>query len=195
MHQAGQIRRPMFRKARLRSEDRLNGVREACMRSRTGLAAAILVLGGGVGLALLFKNERPAAVETVQPLETVRRRGDDGPRFLMEVRSTPPEWPQASEPSPSLPGKVEPIAALTGLPLFEARHDSPPQIASQYPPSEEPVPPWIVHRVVDGDTLASLARRYLKDEARQQEIYDANHDTLSDPELLPIGLQLKIPSK
>lgn len=162
------------------------------MRSRTGLAAAILVLAGGVGAALMFRHDSPASNETVEPLESVRRR-DDGPRFLMEVRSTPQEWPQRSEPQPS--DKVEPLVALSGVSLFESQDDFPPRISQQYPASEEQLSPWIEHRVIDGDTLASLAQRYLKDAARQQEIYDANRDVLTNPDLLPIGQPLKIPSR
>ena len=49
------------------------------------------------------------------------------------------------------------------------------------------------HRVIDGDTLPSLAQRYLGSPTRAREIFDANRDVLSDPELLPIGAELKIP--
>ena len=49
------------------------------------------------------------------------------------------------------------------------------------------------HEIVDGDTLAELARRYLGSSDRWIEIYQANRQTLSDPELLPIGLELVIP--
>ena len=49
------------------------------------------------------------------------------------------------------------------------------------------------HRIVDGDTLATLAQRYLGSSARAQEIFDANRNVLSDPKLLPIGAELKIP--
>ena len=51
------------------------------------------------------------------------------------------------------------------------------------------------HRVVDGDTLPALAERYLGSAARAEEIYQANRDVLSDPELLPIGAELKLPPR
>lgn len=49
------------------------------------------------------------------------------------------------------------------------------------------------HRVADGDTLPKLAARYLGDSRRHPEIFAANPDVLSDPRLLPVGIDLVIP--
>ena len=49
------------------------------------------------------------------------------------------------------------------------------------------------HRIADGDTLAALAARYLGSSERLMEIYEANRDLLSDPDVLPIGVELRIP--
>jgi nucleoid-associated protein YgaU len=49
------------------------------------------------------------------------------------------------------------------------------------------------HKIRDGDTLRKLSGRYLGDAERWQEIYDANRDSLSDPELLPVGTMVVIP--
>jgi hypothetical protein len=51
------------------------------------------------------------------------------------------------------------------------------------------------HIIVDGDSLAKLAGRYLDDPHRADEIYQLNRDLLSDPELLPIGVELAIPGR
>ena len=51
------------------------------------------------------------------------------------------------------------------------------------------------HTVVDGYTLPALAARYFGSAARAEEIYQANHDMLSDPGLLPIGAELKLPAR
>jgi hypothetical protein len=65
-------------------------------------------------------------------------------------------------------------------------------------------PPWPAtagddeprtHTVVDGDSLARLAGLYLDDPRRGGEIFEANRGVLSDPELLPIGAELVIPSR
>ncbi|MCE9605226.1 MAG: tail protein X [Planctomycetia bacterium] len=49
------------------------------------------------------------------------------------------------------------------------------------------------HRVRDGETLASLAERYYGNAERYIAIYDANRGVLSNPDLLPIGVELAIP--
>jgi phage tail protein X len=50
------------------------------------------------------------------------------------------------------------------------------------------------HRVVDGDTLEKLARKYLGKGERAMEIFQANRSVLDDPDVLPIGLELALPS-
>ena len=49
------------------------------------------------------------------------------------------------------------------------------------------------HKVVDGDTLTELAKRYLGNAGRWSELYDYNRDVLTNPDLLPIGAELRIP--
>jgi nucleoid-associated protein YgaU len=51
------------------------------------------------------------------------------------------------------------------------------------------------HIVVDGDSLAKLAGRYLDDPHRGEEIYELNRHLLTNPELLPIGVELAIPAR
>jgi len=94
------------------------------------------------------------------------------------------------------------------------RHESPPQLAESYPETDRagsarwgvsmdmllPVASPRddsdrVHKVVDGDTLAALAERYLGSAARAGDIFKANRDVLHDPKLLPIGVELKMPPR
>jgi hypothetical protein len=49
------------------------------------------------------------------------------------------------------------------------------------------------HVVIDGDSLAKLADRYLDDESLAEEIFRLNRDVLTDAELLPIGVEIRIP--
>jgi nucleoid-associated protein YgaU len=51
------------------------------------------------------------------------------------------------------------------------------------------------HVVVDGDSLEKLAGRYLDDPQRAGEIYEANRELLTSPDLLPIGAELVIPDR
>ena len=51
------------------------------------------------------------------------------------------------------------------------------------------------HIIIDGDSLARLAGRYLDDPYRGEEIFEYNRQFLSDPELLPIGVEIVIPPR
>lgn len=52
-----------------------------------------------------------------------------------------------------------------------------------------------MHVVADGDSLEKLAALYLNDPHRGKEIFELNRGILSDPNLLPIGAELKIPDR
>jgi nucleoid-associated protein YgaU len=76
--------------------------------------------------------------------------------------------------------------------------------ASPYIQSNILPPPWPeldesgglrTHIVVDGDSLERLAGRYLDDARRSNEIFEANRELLSSPDLLPIGAELVIPKR
>jgi nucleoid-associated protein YgaU len=49
------------------------------------------------------------------------------------------------------------------------------------------------HRITDGDSLESLAQRYLGQAERASEIYALNGDILTAPDLLPLGRIIRIP--
>jgi hypothetical protein len=51
------------------------------------------------------------------------------------------------------------------------------------------------HEIVDGDSLESIAQRYLDDSTRALEVFNWNLEVLSDPQLLPIGKKLRIPPR
>ena len=75
----------------------------------------------------------------------------------------------------------------------------PPQEKTLEPAHEAPRPArpalsvWRRHRISDGDTLATLAQKYLDDPAREMEIFQSNRHVLTHPEILPIGAWLRIP--
>lgn len=49
------------------------------------------------------------------------------------------------------------------------------------------------HTVAKGDTLYSLARKYYSDQARWRDIYNANRDKISNPDVIKAGQKLAIP--
>lgn len=53
--------------------------------------------------------------------------------------------------------------------------------------------PMKVVVVRPGDTLGTLAAKYLGNALKWKVIYDANRDRLNDPDIIPVGMRLRIP--
>ncbi|MFO0791278.1 MAG: LysM peptidoglycan-binding domain-containing protein [Pirellulales bacterium] len=92
-------------------------------------------------------------------------------------------------------------AATTATPAAHAAYTAPQQVGDNQ--SVAP-PPWPTaneeesprtHIVEDGDSLEMLANQYLGDPLRSKEIFEFNRHVLSDPNLLPIGAELRIPDR
>ncbi len=49
--------------------------------------------------------------------------------------------------------------------------------------------------VASGDSLSKIAKKHLDDPNRYMDIFNANRDVLSDPDLIKPGQRLKIPNK
>ena len=52
-----------------------------------------------------------------------------------------------------------------------------------------------VHTVVAGDTLSKIAKRYLGEASAYMRIFELNRDVLSDPNVIKVGQELKIPAQ
>lgn len=50
-----------------------------------------------------------------------------------------------------------------------------------------------IHKVVSGDNLGKIAKEYLGEAKKYMDIFNANKDQLSNPDLIKIGQELKIP--
>jgi nucleoid-associated protein YgaU len=130
---------------------------------------------------------------------------------VAQTQATPPLQPTASDPEiradqavgeTNVPGATMPAAPPWAEPgdanSVQARAASLSSNAGfdqsagalRSPPEGRPLR---THRVVDGDTLAKLAGRYLGGPERSYEIFEANRDVLRSPDELPIGVLLKIP--
>ena len=51
-----------------------------------------------------------------------------------------------------------------------------------------------VHKVVGGESLSKISKKYYRDAKQYMKIFDANKDQLTDPNLIKIGQELKIPN-
>jgi nucleoid-associated protein YgaU len=101
-----------------------------------------------------------------------------------------PVWPDASTPPPAdaPPHVPAPAPLITdageGRAVPDQRH---------YTPDAPHPSATVMHRIVDGDTLPRLAERYLGDPSRYPEILANNPDVLVQPDLLPLGVRIRIP--
>ena len=105
-----------------------------------------------------------------------------------------------SQETPQLPPRYHhtfsPVGALLNpaedVPLSEPAAEAEPQRLDQS--ASEAGARALTHKIVDGDTLATLAAKYLGDAQRWRELYEHNADLLTNPELLPIGRVIRIPT-
>ena len=172
---------------------------------------AFCVLLGGVGAAMLFRHPSPRAKAPAPSSEDLLvLRQPSGSREAESVAARQP----AGQRGPSDMLSYPPVSGRSARNLPSTNpEEPPPRLARDYPrfydqavPAEhattsgglsgaERVGGVRTHKIVDGDTLRGLANRYLGDAGRALEIYEVNRDVLPSPEVLPIGADLKIPSR
>lgn len=121
------------------------------------------------------------------------------------VATPPASVPQvAPEPQQPAPGRWQPqtTSIVANKPIMPTPEVQQPQPQQAYVPPVQPQPvrsfapaqPRQRHRLVDGDTLPKLAERYLGRADLDWAIYEANRGVLSDPQLLPLRVEITIPS-
>jgi len=87
-----------------------------------------------------------------------------------------------------------PSSAYSPDPTTTTREARPAYATAPTTPTEDAAwPEEVLHVVRNGDTLEKLAQHYLGDKGRALEIFDLNRDQLTNPHLLPIGAELRIP--
>jgi nucleoid-associated protein YgaU len=175
-------------------------------RSGAKLFVAFASLGVAFLLAHSFRQDGlNSAPPAPQAAENVVLRETPAPEDIQVIRAEAP----TAEIQPTLltppPGAVE----EQGWDEDVAHLPPPPMMARTYPDSTAHPPdngPATIgrrshrnvqrtHKVRDGDTLQNLAQRYLGDQARWPEIFQANRDKVDRPDLLPLAAKLVIPPK
>jgi hypothetical protein len=174
-------------------------------------ALGLCVVLAGVCAAMLFRRDgpRPALPAPDTEEQTLLRWRADAVSQAGRARALGRSASALRDSQPNTAGG-RPATVVTPL----DRRESPPALASDYPATDRPASSqWGVsmemmlpaaaptdetartHTVIDGDTLAALAERYLGSSARADEIFQANRDVLNSPNLLPIGVELKLPPR
>jgi nucleoid-associated protein YgaU len=133
-----------------------------------------------------LRNEAPRPI-AVEPRSPEVRRSNHGVSAPSSTEGLVPAQSARNHATSVDAAANRDTAANT---VLNASHLAPLPISSQ---SDENEPR--AHIFVDGDSLAKLAGRYLDDPRRAAEIYELNRHLLSDPQLLPIGTELIIPSR
>jgi LysM repeat protein len=192
-------------------------------KGRAGVGLGIACLLFGLGAALFFRKS-PSDSESARssdPSEVVDRA--DSTKDSQASPAAPEGTGVLSGGITQIPPGNE-ASLADPLPETVSLSVSPPAHESTFPnawtttsprrqePTSAPARPWggaspapaplrrpdrsrSTHKVVDGDTLAGLAKRYLGDESRAGEIYQLNQKLLPSPDLLPIGVVLTLPTR
>ncbi len=170
------------------------------------LAAAVLLCG--IGAAMAFRQPARAPGPTTEPSAipspAEAAQALRGPPATLGPRGNSPRPPPAVPPTAS--GPASPPQAPASPPSQPLKPVAPPPYLAQVYPHGRSA--WTVgreaeafetamrvHRVVDGDTLETIARRYYQESWPAQAIFEANRHVLADPALLPIGAELRIPAR
>jgi len=166
---------------------------------RKKIALVVLVLGVGVGVALQFRKADSDHSPADDPKSPIRSD---------EVVASPP-WQSSDTVKPEAAPAADNSASADDGSI--AAHSAPSHQID--PVSTVPRPnlssllevnraatmvdlraPEQTHTLVDGDTLSKLATRYLGSAEHSQALFDHNRDVLRNPDELPIGAVLRIPS-
>lgn len=146
-----------------------------------------------------FKSQTPTtALVDIRPLaETIAATETSAGAGVLSPSSA--AYPQTSRSS-GLPVATRSTRVVERLPATAAQSEiAAPETAAA--PRAAVVnsdlfasPKMSTHKIRDGDTLASLAQRFLGSADRQQILFDHNRDVLTSADMLPIGAVIRIPS-
>jgi nucleoid-associated protein YgaU len=178
-----------------------------------GASRFILAWGvvlAGLCAALPFRQSPPVvaiAAPAPLPLELPLRRPDSPLQMALRTEVSPAvglDALAAVEPSRMMTQAVElpdlrNLAPPPALPVsFQPLEPTAAPNVWRPDPTVRPSKPLAKprpYRLRDGDTLESVAERYLGDRERAAEIFELNRDVLPRPDVLPIGVTIVIPPR
>jgi nucleoid-associated protein YgaU len=151
-------------------------------------SAGVFAVPGTSGHALSGHTNKPLHRELPQPPEAMSM---SPPKLLPPV--------QQAGPPPGLHSAYRSTVQMPPPPLLDPAAPSPARLnhglkplpTAVSRPDDVPVPD--VYRVQDGDDLTAIATRLYGHPRGASVLWQANADRLESPDLLPIGMPLKVP--
>lgn len=158
---------------------------------KIGLALGILLMGA-VG-AFFFRHEEAR----IEPLPVLKSAAELDRQIASQQRAPYllPEEPTAPPPRPITADETLPPDGAGLVPEPIAGLDEPLFSAGTTTDAGTGVGPEKRHTVQRGETLSSLAAKYLGSANRFEEIYQANTDRLRNPNDVQPGMELRIPAE
>lgn len=178
---------------------------------KVGLAMGILLTGVIASLFFRHQPELPTVAQAAVSDELDQLIATRDNRPYPDQHAAIGSQNASVNPSPALPMATtgDPLASIgeSGalIPSSKTPGDAAPLVASTNQPSPQAASPSTVasrsatqpemreHEVRRGETLSSVASRYLGSPHRYEEIYLLNRDVLSSPDNVPEGVKLKVP--
>jgi nucleoid-associated protein YgaU len=164
------------------------GVRIVDRKKKIGLAVLIIVVG--VALALQFRHaDRTVADGAAAPIAGATTESSFN-RTLLDngSKSGAALSGEVSSLIDDMLPKTTPLGPSADATKFNGRSQAPTQALADLNEPDK------IHKVIDGDTLPKLAQRYWGRGDRYADLYAYNRDVLTDPDVLPIGAELRIPA-
>ncbi|HEY2828424.1 MAG TPA: LysM peptidoglycan-binding domain-containing protein, partial [Pirellulales bacterium] len=166
------------------------------MERRKKLLLAVVVMAIGVAVALQFrKNEIIKSHSgSVENSDSGTATAGNGPaQVTPQVRPTSPDVTAFDGHIEAAPGSA--AGGTSGAEHLAGVDEASGSNAARTGPLVDMNAPEQKHIIIDGDTLQSLAQHYLGRADRYWELFQYNRDVLRNPDVLPIGAELRIPSQ
>lgn len=164
---------------------------------KIGLALGILLVGAVA--AFFFRHEQPAEVSlpelrTAAELDQQIAQRKQAP-YLQPLPPTFKPETTDSAPTPRLSGENPAALPPDPIPLTGDDVALDPLAGTAASPASNPASTeWTYHVVQRGETLSSIAAKYLGSASRYEEIFSLNADRLHDANDLRVGMELRVPT-
>lgn len=164
------------------------------MDRRKKILLVAVVLAVGVALALQFRKSE-IVQSGLSSASSWLTKSSAKPDSSLTSSSTPLMNPAARQAT-AFDGRIEAAPGAATADAGRQSDSSPsPTVSTVAGPLENMNAPEQTHTIVDGDTLQNLSQHYLGRADRYMELFQYNRDVLRNPEVLPIGAELRIPTQ